>query len=351
MIRGDAMVGIEAIGRLKETIRRLSDLPRAIAVEAKPGLDKLLRAEFTSGADPYGRPWDPLKASTLAKGRRPPPLTDTRALRSGTKVQTRSGLRAGLVLLTGPHGYFHQVGFRVYRTRVAPRRVLPQYGLPIAWKKLLRDAARRCADLVAMFTAIFSDVATIRAARGLPPLISAHLGKEWIRAEETPPRIVVVPISTSYKPMRRMGAQPMQGLTSQVNPRPFFRRLLHFAAHFWGDESPTPSNPPTEQDLWYSYNSTIELEREFLGALMRNAGNDPAIYDSLSGEWVQPSDQNRLGRMLVLSFTIETPVTDEPWLLLPFAQSTGASGVSVLVDTAMVFPDGSSTDQGIFVIP
>jgi hypothetical protein len=92
MIRGDAMVGIEAIGRLKETIRRLSDLPRAIAVEAKPGLDKLLRAEFTGGTDPYGRPWDPL-----------------------------------------------------YRTRVAPRRVLPQYGLPIAWKKVLRDAARRCA--------------------------------------------------------------------------------------------------------------------------------------------------------------------------------------------------------------
>jgi hypothetical protein len=139
------MVGIEQIGRIKETIRKLSDLPRAIALEAKPALDRALRAEFTSGTDPYGRPWAPLNPSTLAKGRTPPPLTDTRALRQGTKVQPRRGLRAGLVLMTGPHGYFHQVGFRVYRTRVTPRRVLPQFGIPAGWKIILRDAARRCA--------------------------------------------------------------------------------------------------------------------------------------------------------------------------------------------------------------
>jgi hypothetical protein len=145
MIRGDAMVGIEAIGRLKQTIRKLSDLPRAVAVEAKPTIDRLLKEGFLNGKDPYGRPWAPLKASTIAKGRTPPPLTDTRALRKGTKVQVRSGLRPGLLLLTGPHGYFHQVGFRVYKTRVPARRVLPQYGLPASWKIALRDAARRCA--------------------------------------------------------------------------------------------------------------------------------------------------------------------------------------------------------------
>jgi hypothetical protein len=206
-------------------------------------------------------------------------------------------------------------------------------------------------DLIAIFQTIFADVIANRLARGLPPLIATHLGKEWIRSEESPPRIVVVPTTTAYKPSRRIGAQPMRGTIDQVNPRPFFRRIMHFAAHFWGDESPAPSNPPTEFDLWYSFNTTIELEREFLGALMRNVGNDPAIYDGLHGEWVQPSDQNRLGRMLVLAFTIETPVTDEPWTILPFAQSSGASGVQIDVDTQMVFPDGTSTDQGTFVIP
>jgi len=146
MIRGNAMVGLAAIGRLKETIRRLSDLPRATAVEAKAPIDKLIRAEFRDGLDPYGRPWAPLAASTLARGRRPPPLTDTRVLRDGTTVSLRGGGRAGLLIKLGaPYGYFAQVGFRVGKTRVPPRRVLPQYGLPVAWKLALRDAARRAA--------------------------------------------------------------------------------------------------------------------------------------------------------------------------------------------------------------
>jgi len=207
-------------------------------------------------------------------------------------------------------------------------------------------------DLVALFTAIFADVAATRFARGLPPLISAHLGNEWVSREESPPRIVVVPTSTSYKPMRRMGVQPMQGQLSQVNPRTFFRRLMHFTAHIWGDESPSPQSPIAETDLWYSFNSTVELEREFLGALMRNCGNDPAIYEGLSGDWSQPTDLNRLGRLLLLRFTIETPVTDEPWIVLPFASTAGSTvGVTIVVDTTVQFPDGTSTDQGTFTVP
>jgi hypothetical protein len=77
-------------------------------------------------------------------------------------------------------------------------------------------------DMVVLFSTIFGDVSATRAARGLPPLVTAHLGKEWIRAEESPPRIVVVPTRTEYAPSRRMGAQPMAGKTAQVNPRVFF---------------------------------------------------------------------------------------------------------------------------------
>jgi hypothetical protein len=127
-------------------------------------------------------------------------------------------------------------------------------------------------------------------------------------------------------------------------------RRCNFRAHFWGDETPTPSSPPTEQDLWYSFNSTVELEREFLGALMRNCGNDPAVKLH-GGEWVQPTNMQRLGRLLVLSFSIETPVTDEPWTILPYAQSTGGSGVSIQIDPVMLFPDGTSSDQGLIIIP
>jgi hypothetical protein len=76
-------------------------------------------------------------------------------------------------------------------------------------------------DFVAIFSTIFGDVTSVRAARGLPPLISAHLGQEQLQTEESPPRIVVVPTHNVYEPMRRVGAQPMTGRPEAINPRPF----------------------------------------------------------------------------------------------------------------------------------
>jgi hypothetical protein len=138
-----AMAAIASIGRLQRTLDRLIELPRKIAAEAKPDIDKLLRAQFRDGVDPYGRPWAPLRPSTIATGRRAPPLTGfTRQLRDGTMVKLGGGNRAGLRIQVGkPYGYFHQVGFRVGSTRVQPRRILPQQGMPRAWSAALNRAA------------------------------------------------------------------------------------------------------------------------------------------------------------------------------------------------------------------
>ena len=203
-------------------------------------------------------------------------------------------------------------------------------------------------DLVAIFSTIFGDVTSIRASRGLPPLVSVHLGGEWLQAEESPPRIVVVPTSTSYEYARIMGAQPPTGLVTAINPRIFATRWMHFRANFWGDETPAPATPPIETDLWYSFNSTIELEREFLGSMMRNLGNVTNPKTGMNvrigdGQWVQPTNMQRLGRLLVLEFSIGTAVTDEPWTI--------TTPSSIAVDTIMSFPDGTSTDQGTFIIP
>lgn len=203
-------------------------------------------------------------------------------------------------------------------------------------------------DLVAIFTTLFSDVAAVRVARLLPPLVSAHLGKEQVRTEESPPRIVVIPTHNTYEYARVVGKQPMTGLVTAINPPTICTRWMHFDAHFWGDESPTPANPITEQDLWYSFNSTVELEREFIQAIARNLGN---IGNTRSGEnvrlgesrWVQPSDQMRLGRELVLSFSVGFPVTYEPWGI--------ATPTSAAIDMVMVFADGSSSDQGTVIVP
>jgi hypothetical protein len=83
---------------------------------------------------------------------------------------------------------------------------------------------------------------------------------------------------------------------------------------------------------------------------MRNCGNDPAFGDRLSARFEQPTNMDRLGRLIVLRFPIELPITDEPWLFLPFASSQSSSGVQIHVDTVMQFPDGSTTDQGTFIV-
>lgn len=149
MISSNAMLGVESIGRLQQVIRRLSDLPRAVAAEAQEPLNRLLQEQFRNGTDPYGIPWASVTEQTIQRrkvSRDPTPLTDTRAMRRGTMVELRSGNRAGLTIRAGqPYAYFHQVGFRVGRTRVPARPVLPSRGLPASWRRVLDDAARRAA--------------------------------------------------------------------------------------------------------------------------------------------------------------------------------------------------------------
>jgi len=148
VIRGSAMVALSEIGRLEKVLDRLIDLPRKVAAEAKPEIDRLLRQQFRQGVDPYGKPWAPLRPATLDTGRRPPPLSASGLLRSGTKVMLGGGNRAGLRIQVGaPYGYFHQVGFRNARTErpVKPRRILPQFGMPRAWSAALHRAASRIA--------------------------------------------------------------------------------------------------------------------------------------------------------------------------------------------------------------
>ena len=203
-------------------------------------------------------------------------------------------------------------------------------------------------DLVAAFSAIFGDVIATRQARGLPPCKALHLGKEQRKTEEAPPRIVIVPTRNSYEYARIMGRQPPDGTVTAQNPRVFATRLMHFDARIWGDEMPDMPQNPTEKQLWYSFNSTIELEREFIGALMRQFGNvtnprtglNVRLFDST---WEQPTDMRRLGRLLVLPFALGTAVTDEPW--------TTTVPATIAVDTRMTFPDGTSADQGTFILP
>jgi hypothetical protein len=131
------------LAKLKNLMERMSKLPDVLAVEAAPGITRLLQDEFERGVDPYGRAWAPLAASTLARGRRAPPLTDTRRLRNGTQAYALPGKGLRLGMGAG-YGVFHQIGFRNHRggRPVPARRIFPRASLPKSWVKILNDAAR-----------------------------------------------------------------------------------------------------------------------------------------------------------------------------------------------------------------
>lgn len=127
-------------------LERLAYVPRRLAIIAAPKIAQEIQGQFDRGEDPYGRQWAPLKPSTLSKGRRPPPLTEHGRLRSGTLAKPYSGGRAGIrVTIGAPYGKFAQLGFRVGRTRVPPRRILPAQGIPASWRRILDQSARQAA--------------------------------------------------------------------------------------------------------------------------------------------------------------------------------------------------------------
>lgn len=119
--------------RLHGTLRKLADVPAQAAKSASERIGDLIEEEFAQGTDPYGRPWAALRPYTLAKGRKPPPLTDSGAMRESLTVRPTAG--AGIEVTMGvDYATFHQTGTR----HMAQRQILPQSGgFPSAWSKAI----------------------------------------------------------------------------------------------------------------------------------------------------------------------------------------------------------------------
>lgn len=116
------------LAEYSRALRDLTKVPSRAAVSASQKIRRLITEEFNRGEDPYGNAWTPLKPATLARGRRPPPLTDTGRLRRSIRVfpMAKSGIQ---VTIGAPYAAFHQRG----TSRMASRPILPKHGLPKKW--------------------------------------------------------------------------------------------------------------------------------------------------------------------------------------------------------------------------
>jgi hypothetical protein len=128
-----AEAALQTIGK---TIRQLARVPSQAARGAAPRIAELLQNQFDEGVDPYGDPWAPLMPSTMARGRTPPPLTDTGDMRDLTVEPSGS---SGIAIHLGA-GYsaFHQVGTKT----MDARPILPVHGIPNSWHEAIVEETR-----------------------------------------------------------------------------------------------------------------------------------------------------------------------------------------------------------------
>ena len=130
MLTGD----FQKLAALKERLEAAAELKLAGADRVAEKFEEQLEHQYDSGTDPHNEGWAELGAATLAKGRTPPPLTDTGEMRRNSKaVSGLAGIRVSVDKPSKPLvPSLHQKG-----TENMPQRQIvpePRAALPVAWK-------------------------------------------------------------------------------------------------------------------------------------------------------------------------------------------------------------------------
>lgn len=129
-------MALNALGLSKSYAQLARVHPAVVTAVAKP-LTLQLQRGFESGTNPYGAPFAQLTAGSIRRGRTPPPLTETGALKaSAVLIPTPSGLIRHL----GPYyGFYHMAGTKW----MVKRRYFPDAGLPSAWLDIIDHEYKR----------------------------------------------------------------------------------------------------------------------------------------------------------------------------------------------------------------
>lgn len=126
----------QVFGRLKALIGRMEQIPKATARKLAPKIDARIQACFDNGRDPYGKPWAPLKPSTIVRKK------------GDARILIRTGMSRALTYVANlaPEGVRITIGgalgwhMNPAKHRVA-RPILPIHGLPKTWAQDARDVA------------------------------------------------------------------------------------------------------------------------------------------------------------------------------------------------------------------
>lgn len=220
-------------------------------------------------------------------------------------------------------------------------------------------------QLDTLFSNVFAKVAAMRAALSLPALVpnslaNFQIGGEFAPEAQAAPRIVIVPTGIeSYDYSQQMPITQTGTDITRLSRKSVFRRWLTFDAQLWGEPdqatrdvtNPTNPTPPGTPSPTYGFNSTIELEREFIVAIVSLIGSAGQAWQPINATWPPANAaNNRYGRLLVLSFKIATPVTTEPYTILPYSQTAGDGHVTREI-IAEISVNGDQQSLPPFIVP
>lgn len=111
----------------------MARVPSQISARVAEDIDKEIQRNFDLGRDAFRKRWKALAASTLARGRHPPPLTDTHAGRNSIDVSPLPG--AGVRIIIGKvYMIYHQYGDPPHLPR---RAFVPVEIVPSAWAEII----------------------------------------------------------------------------------------------------------------------------------------------------------------------------------------------------------------------
>ena len=127
-----------AMGQLAARIGDLARLPSRVSARVAEDIDAAIQSEFDGGHDPYGKAWEALAPATLDRGRTPPPLTDSGAMRASLVVAPLP--RAGVGIQIAHPAAPHQTGWSGPQGTGPARPILPAGVMPATWNEAIRTA-------------------------------------------------------------------------------------------------------------------------------------------------------------------------------------------------------------------
>jgi phage gpG-like protein len=120
--------------KLSENLERLAGLSSRITKPVAEGINSLIKTQFSTGQDPYGKAWAPLLPSTVRRKK-----GDNRVLLRSDRLSIETVAKAtsgsGISIVSVDYGSFHQSG----TVHMGSRQILPaRSDLPVSWQNLIR---------------------------------------------------------------------------------------------------------------------------------------------------------------------------------------------------------------------